>query len=253
MADYDTDIGEYCRPGTGRVVAAQADRCTDAAAEALAPLFGPEDDLLPPVLCVRALTGELARRVTPAASAGYMEFLLAKMWSIAGLLDQSPQGQPYLDRAFKADLRGVFDRVPYRAPGGRSKYPRLYFGAARALDVDVREAVKDRISWSWRFEGDYLFSETWSHARYLATYDDRDALEALAAKFETVQDGNALLALLRDLMDSPVVSGGMLRIVGRYAEDPRPTDNGIETLPPVPVGTEVRLLLQARSGRGVPT
>jgi hypothetical protein len=250
MAEYDTDIGEYCRPGSGRIVAAQADRCTDAAAEALAPLFGAQDDLLPPVLCVRALTGELARRVVPTASTGYMEFLLAQMWSIAGLLDQTPQGQSYLDRDFKADLRAVFDRVPYRAPGGRAKYPRLYFGAARALDVDVREAVKDRIAWSWRFEGDYLFSETWAHARYLATYDDAQALEALAAKFETVLDGNALLALLRDLMDSPVVSAGMRRIVQRYVEDGRPTDNGIDGVPVVPVGTEVRLLLQARSATG---
>lgn len=246
MEAYGDGIGEYCRPGTGRVVEAQADRCTDAAVEKLEPLFGPEDNLLPPVLCIRALTGELARRVRPEASPGYMEFLLGKMWSIAGQLKSSPQGQPYLDRDYKADLRAVFDRVPYLSPGGRTKYPRLYFGAARALDVDVRERVKDRIVWDWGFEGDYLFSETWSHARYLATWDDPEALKAIEAKLKTVRDGNRLLALLRDLLDGPVVTAGMRRLAEAYRDDTRATDNGIETLPTIPVGTEVQMLLRSR-------
>jgi hypothetical protein len=103
--------------------------------------------------------------------------------------------------------------------------------------------VADRIVWNWSFGEDFMHDETWNHAKYLASYGDPDALEGLARALEQLTDGNALLGALHDLVDTPVISPGALEIVASYKDDPRPTDDGLEDLDPVPLGDEVRLLL----------
>lgn len=243
MATYEDDLS-YCRPETGAVLARYGGQCDDRAAEELSELFAPKGDELPPVMCFRGLTGTLARLIEPHASSEYVIFLLSRIWAIRGELGAHPQGTPYLDPEYLADLRHPYSVLAYAAPEDESRYSRAWFGCARALNVDCREDVEKRITWDWSFGSGHVHNETWNHAKYLATYDDEKALEAIGKKLRTVEDGNVLLNLMRDLVNTTVISDGAVKIVEGYRGDPRPTDNGIVEMDPIPVGTEVEGLLK---------
>jgi hypothetical protein len=243
MATYDEDLS-YCPADTGPVLARFGSQCDDEAAEELGALFQPRGTELPPVLCFRGLTGTLAGLLEPYASAEYVIFLLSRIWSIRGELGAHPAGAAYLDPDYLSDLRRPYSVLLYEPPEDESRYARVWFGCARALNIDCREQVKDRIVWDWSFGSGYLHSETWNHAKYLITYDDPDATKGVTEKLETIEDGNVLLGLLRDLVNTPVLSDSAVRVVEAYREDPRPTDNGIVEMDPIPLGTEVQGLLQ---------
>lgn len=241
--DYEDDLS-YCRPDAGAVLSRYGAQCDDAAAERLSELFAPDGTELPPILCFRGLVGSLSRQLEPHASAEYVIFLLSRIWAIRGELGAHPQGAGYLNPEYLADLRRPYDILVYAPPEDESRYPRCWFGCARALNVDCREDVEKRIVWNWSFGSGYLHSETWNHTKYLASYEDEAALKGIGDKLRTVEDGNVLLNLMRDLVNTPVISDGVVKIVESYRGDPRPTDNGIVEMEPIPVGTEVDGLLR---------
>lgn len=247
---YEDDLS-YCRPETGGILARYGRQCDDEAAEELGKLFAPQGTELPPVLCFRGLVGTLSTQLEPHATPEYVIFLLSRIWSIRGELGAHPQGAGYLGPEYLADLKRPYDVLAYAPPQDESRYPRAWFGCARILNVDCREDVEKRINWDWAFGTGHLHSETWNHAKYLASYDDEKALKAISDKLGTVEDGNVLLNLMRDLVNTPVLSEGTIKIIEGYRGDPRPTDNGIVEMDPIPVGTEVEGLLRRAETRRI--
>ncbi len=243
MVEYQNAIDSYCPAGAGAVLAKWEERGSDQAAEKLSALFDPQDGELPPILCIRALIGRLAAQVPPTASLRYMAFLLGHIWSIWGELSAHPDGAPHLDGAYLADLRGVYARVPYHPGDDESAYAGIYFGCARALGLDLRSALEGVIVPDWAGAVDWNFSETFADAVYRASFDDPRALEELAAFLHRIAEGNDVLAILNHLAGYPVVSAGMARLISSFADDPRPTDNGISSIPPIQLGLEVRNLM----------
>lgn len=241
---YTADLNAYCQAGTGDVLERYAHKFDDVAADKLEPLFGPIDDMVPPVLCIRSIVGVLAKRVQETATPLYTQFLLSKMWGIQGTLANAPGGAAYLTPDYTLEMQSVFGRVPYERPRGKNTYSKIYFGCARAWNVDIREKVAPLITPDWSFGTNNLFSETWAHAKYLASFNDADALTALDKHLETVTIGNKVLAMLNDLTATPVISPGVRQITARYIDDARPTDNGIPELPTIPLGVEVQGLIR---------
>lgn len=248
MEEYQLDISELCRPGTWQAIETAGTRCNDAAVADLKPFFGPEDDMLPPLLCTRAMVAELARRVVPEASTDYVIFLLGQIWTVRGAIGADDQGAPFLAPDYLADLRRPYDVLPYAPPfGGPSRYPQVWFGCARILNHDIREQMQGKITWDWGFApANFSESETWAYAKYLATYDDPEALKGIETKLREVVTPNIALVMLSDLMRSPVVSPGMRAIVQSYSDDPRETDSGIDGIAGVPLSRKVEQML-ARS------
>lgn len=240
---YQTAIDSYCPAGAGALLKSWQERGSDEAAEKLSVLFDPQDGELPPILCVRAMTGQLAAHVPASATERYMTFLLGHIWAIWGELSEHPDGAPHLDDAFLADLRQVYARVPYIAGVDESGYAGLYFGCARALGVDLRAALDGVIQPDWNAAQDWHFSETWAWACYLASYGDPRALAELSAFLHRVSDANDVLAMLAHLAHYPVVSIGMRQLIASFSDDRRLTDNGIESVSPIQLGVEVHNLL----------
>ena len=241
MATFADGIEQYCRPGSGAVVLDHLGRFDAQAIAALSALFAPQEGLAPAVLCRRAIVGELAGAIRRDAGPDYSRFLLAEAWAVHGRLAAHPEGGQYLDADFTGAVRRIYETVPWGPPPGPGDHARIWFGCARAFRIDIRAAVAPFIAWDWRFGEDFGFSETWQHARYLAAFNDEHALAAISDKLDTVAGANLLLALLRDLAE--VRTEALRGIVARFADDPRPTDSGIESLPPIPLGQEVRNLL----------
>jgi hypothetical protein len=236
-----SDELSYCRPGTAAALDRYAPQCNDRAVKALEPFFAPHDDFAPALLCLRAMVGFMGVTLVPSASATYQRLFMAQGWTVVGQLRGTEGGTAYLDPPFMDLLRGSFGIVRYQAPMGKTDYPFIYFGFARALGVDVREEVTPKITWNWGFGQDQLFSETWQHARYLVAMNDQQASEAVLEKVRRQTEPNVVLSYLRDV--AAMKSDRAKWIVTQFADDTRGTDNGITGVPFIPLGREVATML----------
>ncbi len=236
-----SDELKYCRPGTQAALERHAAQCSDRAADALEPFFAPFQDFAPALLCLRAMVGFMGVTLVPAATPVYQRLFMAQGWTAVAQLRAAPGGNAVLDAAFMDLLRGSFHVVPYQRPSGSSNYAFIYFGFARAVGEDVRELVKDKITWDWGFGTGLQFSETWQHARYLVSFNDPAATDAVLKKIQAVQEPNVVLTYLRDV--AVMKSDRAKWIVTQFATDTRGTDNGISGVPFLPLRDEVAAIL----------
>ncbi len=232
---------KYCRPGTEAALERHAAQCSDRAAAALEPFFAPYEEFAPALLCLRAMVGFMGVTLVLTATPAYQRLFMAQGWTAVAQLRGAPGGAAALDAPFMELMRGSFHVVPYQMPGGSNDYAFIYFGFARAVGEDVRTIVKDKITWDWGFGTGLQFSETWQHARYLVSFNDAPAAEAVLKKIQTVQEPNVVLAYLRDV--AAMKSDRAKWIVTQFATDTRGTDNGISGVPFIPLRDEVAAIL----------
>lgn len=243
MANYTAYVEEYCAPELGVELERYKSKFDDVAADALQELFQPREDLLPPVLCVLGLVGTLAQRVESRASPKYVTFLLARMWACFGVLSDDPEGTLHLSGGALTDFRAVYDRLRYAPPTGPSTYPKLWFGLAWDLNVDLRPRKDTEVLPDWGFGEDFLFSETWAWAKYHCQHGTPEVIEAVQRKLDSISDGNLQIGLLRDLADPLKLGAPARALIERYRTSELVTDNGIEGAPTPTVGEEVDILL----------
>ncbi len=243
MPEYEEYVSAYCDASTAPALAAIATRFDDNAAQKAEALFEVRQDLAPSVLCSFGVTGVLAQRVTPEASAAYVMMLLGRVWALVGTMASDPEGKVYLTADTMRDLRGPYQRLIYRPPEGATTYARIWFGCAFDIGVDLREREDCQVNPDWGFGEGFIFSPTWAWAKYNGHYGETVVLDALRQKLDTVTDGNLLISMLRDLMD-PLRPGTAIRaLVAQYRQNTLVTDNGINGAPRPSVGAEVMILL----------
>lgn len=240
---YEMDVNRWCSPEVGPIIEQFRDQGTEQALSKIGQLFETKDGFLPSVVCMRAMIGELAAKVPSTAVTNYMSFLLGRMWGVWVELAEHPEGSGLLDPEYVATLVGVYQRVPYHPGEESSSYPNLYFSFGRVSDTDLRQVVVEHPVWHMPIGSEWAMSETWAQLVYLASFDEPEALEHLGSELHTVEDPNDLFSMLVELIDYPVVSSGMKTIVASFADDPRPTDNGIDGVPTIALGVEARRLL----------
>lgn len=244
MADYNQHISEYCDPSFGRVLERFSARFDADAAVELEKLFSARDEKVPPVLCAYGMTGTLAKRIEPSATPDYVKFLLGRMWALFGQLSADPAGVPFLSRTFMQDLHDVYARLPYAPPSEPSTYPKLWFGCAWDIGVDLRPRPDMEVAPDWSFGENYLFSQTWAWAKYHCHHGTPEVLEATKAKLDSIKDGNLQIGLLRDLMVALRIGPPARALLETYLTSRLVTDCGIDGAPTPMVGEEVAILLR---------
>ena len=117
-----------------------------------------------------------------------------------------------------------------------------YFAGLRETGIDIRQHLARRVAIDWSFEHPRQNAATWHYYLYLASLGDQQAIDALAKKLASTENGNDLTNLLQSL--SEVKGESVTNLLKLYENDTRHAD-GVEG-PGMMISENVKIWLSLR-------